>query len=176
MTTSSPGRQAGSAEARTTPAPSAAMTRGGVTRWAPWARNRSRWLIEAARISTATAPGTGSVVGRSRTRTPAGPSGSPAAFMTLPFMGPHYVTSIFDHCGPNYNVSGKVCRYDGAVASASVGGPDPTFDAGYAQTPGGHDYLYYSGHDGYDYGLYYEPVAAAAPRRGMDANWLGPHF
>ncbi|OLB82881.1 MAG: M23 family metallopeptidase [Chloroflexi bacterium] len=100
---------------------------------------------------------------------------SPAAFMTLPFMGPHYVTSIFDHCGPNYNVSGKVCRYDGAVASASVGGPDPTFDAGYAQTPGGHDYLYYSGHDGYDYGLYYEPVAAAAPGRVMYANWLDPN-
>jgi murein DD-endopeptidase MepM/ murein hydrolase activator NlpD len=97
---------------------------------------------------------------------------APGAFLTLPFMGPHYITSIFDHCGPNYNVSGRVCRYDGAVASANVGGPDPTFDAGYAQTPGGHDYLYYSGHDGYDYGLYYEPVAAAAPGRVMYANWL----
>ena len=96
------------------------------------------------------------------------------AFMTLPFMGPHYITSIFDHCGPNYTVSGRVCRYDGTVASASVGGPDPTFDAGYAQTPGGHDYLYYSGHDGYDYGLYFEPVAAAAPGRVMLANWLVP--
>jgi len=100
---------------------------------------------------------------------------APGAFMTLPFMGPHYITSIFDHCGANYNVSGRVCRYDGAVASGSVGGPDPTFDAGYAQTPGGHDYLYYSGHDGYDYGLYYESVAAAAPGRVMYANWLNPN-
>jgi len=32
---------------------------------------------------------------------------APAAFLTLPFMGPHYVTSIFDHCGPNYNVSAR---------------------------------------------------------------------
>ena len=104
--------------------------------------------------------------------TGAGPSGG--AFLTLPFMGPHYVTSIFDHCGPNYNVSGRVCRYDGAVASKSVGGPDPTFDAGYARTPGGHDYLYYSGHDGYDYGLYYEPVAAAASGRVLLADWLVP--
>jgi murein DD-endopeptidase MepM/ murein hydrolase activator NlpD len=102
-----------------------------------------------------------------------GPAGG--AFLTLPFMGPHYITSIFDHCGPNYNVSGKVCRYDGVVAAASVGGPDPTFDAGYAQTPGGHDYLYYSGHDGYDYGLYYEPVAAAATGRVMLAGWLDPN-
>ena len=97
------------------------------------------------------------------------------AFLTLPFMGPHYVTSLFDHCGPNYNVSGRVCRYDGAIASAKVGGPDPGFGAGYAQTPGGHDYLYYSGHDGYDYGLTYEPVAAAAPGRVVLANWLVPN-
>lgn len=99
---------------------------------------------------------------------------APGAFLTLPFMGPHYITSIFDHCGPNYNVTGRVCRYDGVVASKGVGGPDPTFDAGYAQTPGGHDYIYYSGHDGYDYGLYYEPVAAAAPGRVMMADWIVP--
>jgi len=103
-----------------------------------------------------------------------GAAAAAGAFLTLPFMGPHYITSIFDHCGPNYDVSGRVCRYDGQVASKSVGGPDPTFDAGYAQTPGGHDYLYYSGHDGYDYGLYYEPVAAAAPGRVMLADWLVP--
>ena len=99
---------------------------------------------------------------------------SGGAFLTLPFMGPHYITSGFDHCGPNYNVSGRFCRYDGVVASAKVGGPDPGFSAGYAQTPGGRDYLYYSGHDGYDYGLFYEPVAAAAPGRVVLANWLVP--
>ena len=103
-----------------------------------------------------------------------GEAPAPGAFLTLPFMGPHYITSLFDHCGPNYNVSGRICRYDGVVASARVGGPDPGFDAGYAQTPGGHDYLYYSGHDGYDYGLYYEPVAAAAPGRVILAGWLVP--
>src|SRR5713226_6460561 len=99
---------------------------------------------------------------------------APGAFLTLPFMGPHYITSVFDHCGPYYVVHGSVCRYDGTVASARVGGPDPGFDAGYAQTPGGHDYLYYSGHDGYDYGLYYEPVAAAAPGRVILAGWVVP--
>src|SRR4029077_14202104 len=92
-----------------------------------------------------------------------GESASPDAFLTLPFMGPHYVTSIFDHCYPDYGVNGRVCRWDGQVASRSVGGPDPTFSEGYAQTPGQQDYLYYDGHDGYDYGLYYEPIAAAAP-------------
>ncbi len=107
-----------------------------------------------------------------------GSSGSgpaPGAFLTLPFMGPHVVTSLFDHCYPDYGTDGTICRYDGTRASAKVGGPDPTFDAGYAQTPAGHDYLYYDGHDGYDYGLTYEPVAAAAPGVVMLANWLDPN-
>jgi murein DD-endopeptidase MepM/ murein hydrolase activator NlpD len=99
----------------------------------------------------------------------------PRAFMTLPFIGPHYITSIFSHCYPDYGDYSQVCRYDGVVASKSVGGPDPDFTAGFAQTTGGHDYLYYAGHDGYDYGLYYEPVAAAAPGRVMLANWLDPN-
>ena len=99
---------------------------------------------------------------------------STGAFLTLPFMGPHYITSIFDHCSPDYNQHPQICRYDGTIASAKVGGPDPTFDAGYAQTPGGHDYLYYSGHDGYDYGLFYEAVAAAAPGKVVLADWLVP--
>src|SRR5712692_4559433 len=70
------------------------------------------------------------------------------AFLTLPFMGPHVVTSLFDHCYPDYGTDGTICRYDGTQASAKVGGPDPSFDAGYAQTPAGHDYLYYDGQDG----------------------------
>jgi murein DD-endopeptidase MepM/ murein hydrolase activator NlpD len=98
----------------------------------------------------------------------------PGAFLTLPFMGPHIVTSIFDHCYPDYGTSGAVCRYDGVKATASIGGADPSFTAGYAQTPGGHDYLYYDGHDGYDYGLYYEPVAAAAGGVVILAGWVVP--
>ncbi len=104
-----------------------------------------------------------------------GTAPAPIAFLTLPFMGPHIVTSLFDHCYPDYGTNGTVCRYDGTKASAAVGGPDPTFDAGYAQTPAGHDYLYYDGHDGYDYALTYEPVAAAAPGTVVVANWLDPN-
>jgi murein DD-endopeptidase MepM/ murein hydrolase activator NlpD len=99
---------------------------------------------------------------------------SAGAFLTLPFMGPQYITSIFDHCSPDYATNGQTCRYDGTIASSKVGGPDPTFDAGYAQTPGGLDYIYYDGHDGYDYGLYYEPVAAAAGGTVMLSGWAVP--
>ena len=99
---------------------------------------------------------------------------APGAFLTLPFMGPHYITSLFSHCYPLYGDDSRICRYDGAVASKGTGGPDPGFTAGFAQTAGGHDYLYYAGHDGYDYGLTYEPIAAAAPGRVILANWLVP--
>jgi murein DD-endopeptidase MepM/ murein hydrolase activator NlpD len=103
-----------------------------------------------------------------------GKAPSAGAFLTLPFMGPHYITSIFDHCSPDYTGNGKICRYDGIQVSATKGGPDPTFDAGYAQTVGGHDYIYYDGHDGYDYGLTYEPIAAAAGGVVMLAGWAVP--
>jgi murein DD-endopeptidase MepM/ murein hydrolase activator NlpD len=103
-----------------------------------------------------------------------GASPAPGAFLTLPFMGPHIVTSLFDHCYPDYGTNGTICRYDGTQASVKVGGPDPSFDAGYAQTPAGHDYLYYDGHDGYDYALTYEPVAAAAPGVVILADWYVP--
>ncbi len=103
-----------------------------------------------------------------------GEAASSGAFLTLPFMGPHYITSIFDHCSPDYSANGRLCRWDGEIASKSVGGPDPTFTEGYAQTPGRHDYLYYDGHDGYDYGLYYEPVAAAGPGTVILAGWAVP--
>jgi murein DD-endopeptidase MepM/ murein hydrolase activator NlpD len=96
------------------------------------------------------------------------------AFLTLPFMGPQYITSIFDHCSPDYGINGKTCRYDGTIAAARVGGSDPGFDAGYAQTPGSRDYIYYDGHDGYDYGLYYEPVAAAAGGVVILSGWAVP--
>src|SRR5260370_5858745 len=110
--------------------------------------------------------------------TGAGESGTgpaSAAFLTLPFMGPHIVTSLFDHCYPDYGVNGRICRYDGQFATQSTGGPDPGFSEGYAQTPGGHDYLYYDGHDGYDYALTYEPVASAPPATAPSAALPHPN-
>lgn len=82
---------------------------------------------------------------------PARPTTS--GFLTLPFAGPHYVTSIFDHCNPNYVPDGVVCRWDGTRRTA--GGFDET-------GPPTQDWLYYDGHDGIDYGLYYERVLASA--------------
>ncbi|HEX6347808.1 MAG TPA: peptidoglycan DD-metalloendopeptidase family protein [Candidatus Dormibacteraeota bacterium] len=85
----------------------------------------------------------------------------PAPFLTRPYWNYHAVTSVFDHCNPDYSHDGSICEVDGTVARAS-NGVDPTFTAGYAITPGGQDYLYYDGHNGWDIALNYETLLAAA--------------
>ena len=83
-------------------------------------------------------------------------------FLTRPYRNPHAVTSVFDHCNPDYRRDGRICEFDGTVANAA-NGADPGFPAGYAVTPGRNDYLYYDGHNGWDLALRYEPVLSAAP-------------
>src|SRR5438270_707707 len=81
--------------------------------------------------------------------------------LTRPYVTWHSINSVFDHCNPDYSIDNRVCRFDGTVAQRS-NGVDPSFSSGYAVTPGGGDYLYYDGHNGWDYGLAYENVLAAA--------------
>lgn len=88
-------------------------------------------------------------------------SSSTLGFLTRPYTTWHNITSVFDHCNPDYSTDGKVCEFDGSVGLRS-NGVDPSFSLGYAQTPGGGDYLYYDGHNGWDYALAYENVLAAA--------------
>ena len=85
---------------------------------------------------------------------------APYAFLTRPYTTWHTITSAFDHCSPDYTQDGKVCRFDGSVGYRSYG-VDPSFSLGYAQSPGGGDYLYYDGHNGWDYALAYENVLAS---------------
>ena len=95
------------------------------------------------------------------------------AFLTRPYFGSHTVTSIFDHCNPDYSLDGKVCEFDGVVGYRS-NGVDPSFSKGYAITPGGSDYLYYDGHNGWDIAKYYENILAASDGvvrlAGIDPN------
>ena len=95
-------------------------------------------------------------------------------FLTLPCVDDcHFVTSNFDHCNPNYSIDGVICRFDGTVAYAG-NGRDPEASVGYAVTSGKQDYLYYDGHDGWDLGLYYEPVLAAADGTVSFSGWAVP--
>ena len=93
------------------------------------------------------------------------PGAAGPGFLTLPFQGPHFVTSIFDHCNPDYRHDGIVCRWDGKV---KVAGGMTDADTS------GQDWLYYDGHDGIDYGLYYENVAASADGVVTFAGWDKP--
>lgn len=89
------------------------------------------------------------------------PSDLSNAFLTRPYLQYHQANSMFDHCNPDYSTDGKICNFDGTVAYRS-NGVDPSFSLGYAYTPGGSDYYYYDGHNGWDLALNYEPVRAAA--------------
>jgi hypothetical protein len=101
-----------------------------------------------------------------------GPTGG--GFLTLPCVTDcHFVSSNFDHCGPNYSLDGVICRFDGTVAYAG-NGRDPEARVGYAMTAGKSDWLYYDGHDGWDLGVYYEPVVAAAGGTVSYADWSTP--
>jgi murein DD-endopeptidase MepM/ murein hydrolase activator NlpD len=93
-----------------------------------------------------------------------------APFLTRPYWHPHTVTSIFDHCNPNYTHDNLICEYDGTVASR-WNGVAPDFAYGYATSPGSTDYLYYDGHDGWDLALNYEPLLAAADGVVYFAGW-----
>jgi hypothetical protein len=93
-----------------------------------------------------------------------------APFLTRPYWHPHTVTSIFDHCNPNYTHDNLICEYDGTVASR-WNGVAPDFAYGYATSPGSADYLYYDGHDGWDLALDYEPLLAAADGVVYFAGW-----
>lgn len=97
-------------------------------------------------------------------------SSGPGPFLTRPYWNWHGVNSIFDHCNPTYAVDGRICNVDGTVAIAS-NGQDPWFPKGYAATPGGQDYVYYDGHNGWDIALNYETLLAAAPGRVTYAAW-----
>jgi murein DD-endopeptidase MepM/ murein hydrolase activator NlpD len=98
--------------------------------------------------------------GRARSMTAAAPAPLSQAFLTRPYTTWHTITSVFDHCLPDYSTDLKVCEFDGSVGYKSYGA-DPSFALGYAQSPGGRDYLYYDGHNGWDYALAYENVLAA---------------
>jgi len=112
-------------------------------------------------------------------QSPAAPLDSSSAtttlvpFLTRPYLHAHPVTSVFDHCNPDYSVDGRICEFDGTVALQS-NGVDPTFTRGYAITPGRSNYLYYDGHNGWDIGLNYENLLAAADGTvaiaGIDPN------
>ncbi len=108
-------------------------------------------------------------------RARAAAASGPAPFLTRPYMNHHDVTSVFDHTSPNYTQDGKIVEEDGTTAVRG-NGTAPDLSSGYAVTPGGKDYLYYDGHDGWDISLNYEPLLAAAEGTVYFAGWSSVGF
>ena len=85
-----------------------------------------------------------------------------APFLTTPYFGQKSMTSRFDHELPNYGVDGSLMGFDGIRR-----GPP----ADVTNCTNGINGSCYNGHDGYDFGMFYEPVLAAAAGTVTQAQW-----
>lgn len=84
---------------------------------------------------------------------------------TKPFLLPPYhgwtsIVSYFDHDLPDYVQDGVITIATGQ--SASLDAVHHALDFPAYWSPAFREYLYYDGHNGYDYNLWYQPVYAAA--------------
>jgi murein DD-endopeptidase MepM/ murein hydrolase activator NlpD len=91
-----------------------------------------------------------------------GPARPPAArpFLSPPFRGGTSIVSYIDHDLPDFSQDGLVITSNGMEARPDAMHHAADFPAYWNSTL--RQYLYYDGHNGYDYDLYYQPVYAAA--------------
>ena len=84
----------------------------------------------------------------------------------MPYYGAKEHTAYFDHEFPTYAINDRIVLYDGRTIQATNGvcGWNLYGDAiAYREQPNGQgECIWYDGHDGHDFSLYYEPVLASA--------------
>ncbi len=90
-------------------------------------------------------------------------------FLVAPFSGWTEVVSFLDHDSPDYSVDGKIVIANGITATAGDGQESDEFPAYWA--PSLRQFVNYDGHNGYDFGLVYQPVLAAAAGTIRFAGW-----
>ncbi len=95
-----------------------------------------------------------------------------APFLSSPFAGWAEINSFIDHDLPDYSVDGKIVLANGITALASNGQESDFFPAYWA--PAIRQYVNYDGHNGYDFGISYQPVLAAAAGTVEYAGWNSP--
>lgn len=82
-------------------------------------------------------------------------------FLTAPYRGWTSIVSYFDHDLPNFSQDGLVVTATGLAAMPAPGHVASDFPAYWNSSL--RQFVYYDGHNGYDYNLWYQPVYAAAP-------------
>lgn len=102
-------------------------------------------------------------------------SGKPVAsrpFLTPPYRGWTSIVSYFDHDMPTYAQDGIIVTASGVEAQPDSTHHASDFPAYWSPTL--RQYLYYDGHNGYDYDLWYQPVYAAAAGKVLFAAFEYP--
>jgi len=93
-------------------------------------------------------------------------------FLQSPFHGWTDINSFFDHDYPDYAQDGTIILANGMTATSADGQESDVFPAYWS--PALRQYINYDGHNGYDFGISYQPVYAAAAGTVEYAGWNGP--
>ncbi|PZS02069.1 MAG: hypothetical protein DLM70_10820, partial [Chloroflexi bacterium] len=92
-------------------------------------------------------------------------------FLVAPFSGWTTVNSFLDHDSPDYQLDGKIVVANGLAALAGDGQSSDFFPSYWS--PSLRQYISYDGHNGYDFGISYQPVLAAGDGTVTFADWNG---
>ena len=98
-------------------------------------------------------------------------------FLSAPYHGFVRLFSYFDHDYPDFAQDGTITIANGLTVDApshSVSRFAVASDFPAYWSPALRTYVYYDGHNGYDFGLVYQPVYAAAAGKVIFAGWNYP--
>jgi murein DD-endopeptidase MepM/ murein hydrolase activator NlpD len=103
-----------------------------------------------------------------------GPPKAPVSrpFLSPPFGGWNSIISYLDHDLPNFERDGLMIAGTGLAVRSDGVHVATDFPAYWSQRV--RQYVYYDGHNGYDFNLWYQPVYAAAPGKVIFAGWEYP--
>lgn len=99
------------------------------------------------------------------------PRPASAPFMVAPYSGWADINSFLDHDLPDYAIDGKIIIANGLEADAAAGQESDFFPAYWSVDL--RQFINYDGHNGYDFGISYAPVLAAAEGTITYAGWNG---
>lgn len=95
-------------------------------------------------------------------------------FLLSPFRGWTSIVSYFDHDSPNFLRDGQIIVSTGLVVNLGSRGQASDFPAYWSGSA--RQYIYYDGHNGYDFNLWYQPVFAAAAGKVIFAAYEYPQL